>query len=95
MSRRTLLVGLMIGVLAGSAAAEKIKLANGDVLDGEVVERTADKLVLKHENLGRLEIPTSQLSVATTKEGMFGTRFLRGWDRRLEVGASGRGNSRR
>jgi putative salt-induced outer membrane protein YdiY len=94
MRTRNLLARLVIGMLAGSAAAEKIELANGDVLDGEVLERTADELVLKHEILGRLEIPTSQLSIATVKEGMFGTGFLRGWDRRLELGANGSdGNS--
>jgi hypothetical protein len=72
----------------GSAGAETIKLKNGDELDGKVLERTDDVLVLRHENLGRLEIPTSQLALETSKSGIFGTGLLRGWERRLEVGVN-------
>jgi putative salt-induced outer membrane protein YdiY len=79
---------------ATAARAEKVTLSNGDVLDGKILEKTDDKVVLEHAVLGRLEIPTDKLSIATTKAGMFGSGFLRGWDRRLEVGLNGSdGNS--
>jgi len=85
MQGRWLLFATAVGIAAGPAGAEKMKLANGDVLDGEVVDRDADGVVLEHPVLGRLEIPASQLSISTTREGMFGTTLLRGWDRRLEL----------
>jgi putative salt-induced outer membrane protein YdiY len=97
MKRIRTLAALAVGwtILAlGSAGAETIKLKNGNELDGKVLERTDDVLVLQHENLGRLEIPTSQLALETSKAGMFGTGFLRDWERRLEVGVNGaQGNS--
>lgn len=86
--------GVLVSTLAGPAGAETIALANGNKLDGEVLERTDEVLVLQHENLGRLEIPVDQLAVETAKPGLLGTPFLRGWTRRLEVGVDGAsGNS--
>jgi hypothetical protein len=84
---------LALAAASGEATAKAIKLANGDVIDAEIVEETDEKIVVQHPSLGRLELRNEQLA-ARGKAGMFGTRFLEGWDRNLALGLSGTsGNS--
>ncbi len=77
-------------------------MSNGDSLSGTIVERTEQTIVLDHAVLGRIEIPADQVVESepvddeseARKPGVFGTRFLAGWDRSVSLGFSGsQGNS--
>lgn len=91
------LLGIAVAALelvAGSAAGETVKLVNGDTLEGKVLERTDDGIVLEHPVLGRLELDADQLAAEETQPGLFGSTFLKGWHRQLEAGFNGaQGNS--
>ncbi len=81
-----------IAVLAADSAwceTATIKLENGDVVRGEVIERTAERIVIQHAVFGRLEIPTSEISADTLHPGIAGTSILSGWDKNLSFGFSG------
>jgi putative salt-induced outer membrane protein YdiY len=86
-------------VLCAAAAAhgEAIVLENGDTLNGVILERTDDGVVLVHEVLGHLEIPNHRIRVEpppAPPRGAFGTPLLVGWDRTFEFGLLGEsGNS--
>ena len=78
---------------AAAAGAETIELANGDEIECRVVEETDQKVVIQHEVLGRIELRRDQLASQETP-GLFGTSFLRGWERTLQLGVNGQdGNS--
>ncbi len=98
-------VCLAMALAASPAAADKLKTTNGDVLVGTIVEDTDQQVVIETPVLGRLVIPRA--SVLTTAlgdaalvdprpqtAGLFGSEFLRNWQRRVQLGATGsRGNS--
>ena len=65
------------------------------ILTSMSIERTEDQIVLEHAVLGRVALPTAQLkSPEPATRGLFGTPFLRGWNRSVEMGLSGAsGNS--
>ena len=88
-------MALMLWLAASLAHAETFQLSNGDRLSGEVVERTAERILLEHPLLGRIEVSTDQLELEEPPNpGLFGTSFLQGWTRSAEVGFSGSdGNS--
>ncbi len=91
MLHRAPLVGLLL-TFASAAAAETLILANGDKISGEVVEWAVDYVVLEHPQLGRLQLSLDQLELDTgtpPNPGLFGTRFLRGWSRRVDAGVRG------
>lgn len=92
---RTAWLALLLVLPLTQAGAETLELANGDKLSGEVIERTEDRIVLEHAVLGRVAVPTAQLKPPEpATRGLFGTRFLRGWKRSVEMGLSGAsGNS--
>jgi putative salt-induced outer membrane protein YdiY len=85
---------LFVGLLtAGVAGADQVKLANGDTINGEIVEWAVDYVVVEHPQLGRVRLELDQLALDTGKEpsrGLFDTSFLRGWTRRVELGWNGR-----
>ena len=66
-----------------------VELKNGDVVRGEVIERTDEKIVLQHDVLGRLEIPMEQVTARSLHVGLLGTSLLAGWDKEVSVGFSG------
>lgn len=66
-----------------------VELRNGDVVTGEIVERTDDHIVLDHPVLGRLEIPMEQIEPRSLHVGIAGTRFLEGWDKEISFGLTG------
>ena len=85
-----LFVGLL---LANGAVADQIKLANGDTINGEIVEWAVDYVVVEHPQLGRVRLELDQLALDTGKEpsrGLFDTAFLRGWKRQISLGWNGR-----
>ncbi len=83
----TLLVPVL---LALPARAETVELINGDRLTGEIIERNERRVVLQHELLGRVEIPVDQLvPIKPEKPGVFGTRFMEGWNREFALGLTG------
>ena len=83
---------IVVAVLAARPAwceTVTVKLISGDVVTGEVIERTADHIVIQHPIFGRLEIPKHEISADTLHPGIAGTKFLEGWDKDLTVGFSG------
>jgi putative salt-induced outer membrane protein YdiY len=86
-----LLLLVLLGI-AFSAHADTLVLANGDEINGEIIEWAVDHVVIEHPQLGkiRLELDELQLDTGTPPNpGLFGTRFLRGWTRRVDVGING------
>jgi putative salt-induced outer membrane protein YdiY len=96
MYQRALLIGILC-LAVGSASADTLVLANGDKLNCEIVEWAVDHVVIDHPQLGRMRISLEQLELDTGKPpnpGLFGTGFLRGWTRRIDLGINGKeGNS--
>lgn len=90
-----LALGLPLALLAAPTAhADTIHLANGDTLEGTVVERRDDVVVIEHESLGRIEVPAEGVVPKRRDTGVLGTGFLQGWKRSLQLGANGaEGNS--
>lgn len=85
----TILAWLALGV---SAHADTLILSNGDKLNGEIVEWAVDHVVIEHDQLGTLRLALDQLELDTgtpPNPGLFHTRFLRGWSRRIDVGITG------
>ncbi len=91
MTRAVALATLLTGSIALTAeASQKLQLVNGDELSGVVVEEQADRVVLEHPVLGRLELARDQLAAPEPADGgAFGSGFLLDWDRSLELGISG------
>ena len=74
--------------------AETIHLANGDALDGTVVERTAEHVVIEHESLGRIRVPAEGVLPKRRDTGILGSGLLQGWRRSAQLGVNGaEGNS--
>lgn len=83
---------LVICLLACSSTADELVLANGDTLRGEIVEWAVDYVVIDHPQLGRVRLTLDQLALDTGKPpnpGLFGSGFLRGWKRRIDLGLHG------
>jgi len=92
--RSAIHLALLLGALfaRAPAAADKVELANGDVLNGEVVEWTVDSVVIEHPQLGQIRLSLDQLAVDTgtpPSPGLLGTTFLRGWKRNIDFGWNG------
>jgi putative salt-induced outer membrane protein YdiY len=84
---------LCVAFASAPAAADTLKLANGDVLNGEIVEWAVDHVVIEHPQLGQVRLSLDKLEVDTgtpPSPGLFGTRFLRGWKRNIDFGWNGR-----
>jgi putative salt-induced outer membrane protein YdiY len=98
---RKLLLLLVVCAAPGVAGADSVALDNGDVLQGTVVSQDADRIVLDHPVLGRLDVPAARVRATARgdeplpappephRPGLLGTGWLRGWDRSLELGVSG------
>lgn len=91
------LIALALPLLVAlAAAADTIELVNGDKLSGAVLETSAERVVLDHPVLGRVEIPVEQIKPKRESHGLFGTSFLEGWKRSFQLGVSGaQGNTRK
>ena len=84
-----------IGV-APFAHAGTLVLANGDEINGEIIEWAVDHVVIEHPQLGKLRLELDELQLDTGEPpnpGLFGTRFLRGWARRVDLGVNGEQNN--
>lgn len=96
MSRPVCCIALAL-LWAVPAASDVLKLANGDELNGEIVEWAVDYVVIEHPQLGRVRLSLDQLDIDTgepVSKGLFGTTFLQGWKRSIDLGFNGRtGNS--
>jgi putative salt-induced outer membrane protein YdiY len=94
---RKLSIALALLLCSAVARADTLMLANGDELTGEIVEWALDYVVIEHPQLGRVRLSLEQLDIDTgvpPNPGLFGTSFLRGWNRHIEAGWNGkRGNS--
>jgi putative salt-induced outer membrane protein YdiY len=91
--RNRLLLILCIALSGATASAETLKLVNGDELTGEVLEWAVDYVVIEHPQLGKLRLSLDQLDLETgtpPNPGLFGSRFLRGWNRSIDFGWTGR-----
>jgi hypothetical protein len=102
--RATALAGLAL--LAAAAHADKVRLKNGDVVSGEIVESSDAGLVLEHPVLGTLRIAAEQVDAQVKgdaelpappvppRPGLFGSDVLAGWNKQIQLGFSGSmGNS--
>jgi hypothetical protein len=90
---RRLPIILFISTLALQASGDTLKLANGDELNGEIVEWAVDHVVIDHPQLGEIRLSLEQLDLDTgtpPSRGLFGTTFLRGWNRNVDIGWTGR-----
>ena len=79
-------------LLCGSAFAETIELENGDKIEGAILEKNDQVWIVEHPVQGRLEIPVDEIKPPEdekVKPGVFGTRFLKGWDKALSAGFNG------
>ena len=94
---RRLTIVLALCVWGAAARADTLVLANGDTLTGEVVEWAVDHVVIEHPQLGLVRLSLEQLDIDTgtpPRPGLFGSNFLRGWNRSVNLGLNGkRGNS--
>ena len=91
MLHRFLILGVVLAA-ASSARADTLVLQNGDKLTGEIVEWAVDHVVLEHEQLGTIRLSLDQLKLDTGKppsRGLFDTRIMRGWDRKITAGWTG------
>jgi putative salt-induced outer membrane protein YdiY len=89
---RRIWIALVLGACAASARADTLVLANGDKISGEIVEWALESVVLEHPQLGRIRLSLDQLAIDTGKPpspGLFGTGFLRGWSRNVNLGWNG------
>jgi len=91
---RRLLCLIALAITASPAQADDvIILANGDEMHGEILEWTDAAVRIEHPQLGVLEIPRDKLEQSQekkTKPGLFGTSFLEGWNRSIDVGVTGK-----
>lgn len=96
MLQRALCTGILC-LATAAASADTLVLANGDELNCEIVQWAVDHVVIDHPQLGRMRLDLDQLAIDTGKPpnpGLFGTGFLRGWTRRIDLGINGKeGNS--
>jgi len=86
---------MMLGV-ASPIYADTLVLANGDTINGEIVEWAIDHVVIEHPQLGTIRLELDQLKLDTgtpPNPGLFGTRFMRGWKRRIDIGLTGERDS--
>lgn len=80
----------LIIVWAGAARADTVELKSGEKLEGTVLEKTDEQIVMEHPVLGRIIIPASELKPEEEIEpGLFGTKVLEGWSKALSAGFSG------
>lgn len=90
-----------IGLLAAAAHADKVRLKNGDVVSGTIIETTDAGVVLEHAALGKLTIAADQIDAQVVgdaklpnppvppRPGLFGTGVLAGWKKQFQLGFSG------
>ncbi len=86
-----LLLSLLL-FTATPVRADQLRLANGDVIHGEILNWAIDHVLLDHPQLGLIRLSLEQLDIETGKRpspGLFGTRFLRGWSRNVGFGMNG------
>ena len=86
-----LFLPIVIGA-SSSAHADTLVLASGDEIHGEIIEWAVDHVVIEHPELGTMRFELDQLKLDTgtpPNPGLFGTRFLRGWSRRIDLGING------
>ncbi len=87
---------LLLQAWCATASAETLKLANGDTITGEIVEWDRKSVVFEHPQLGRIRLQLEELAIDTGEPpspGLFGTGFMRGWDRSIDIGVNGKQGS--
>lgn len=92
---RTAACAIGLVLIGTQSFADTFELENGDKFEGEVVNETDTEIVVKHPVFGEMTIPKSSIKKEEPPNpGLFGTSFLRGWDRSVEFGFNGSsGNS--
>ena len=88
-----LVIAAVLVACSSSAVADTLVLANGDKINGEILEWAVDHVVIVHPQLGEIKLSLEQLDIDTGEPpspGLFGTRFLRGWKRTVDFGWNGR-----
>lgn len=106
---RALLAVAGILSFAVAAQADTVRLKNGDVVTGEIVETSEAGLVLEHPVMGKLVIAADQVDAQVEgdaalpappapppppRPGLFGSSVLAGWNKQIQLGFTGsKGNS--
>ena len=88
---RAVLFAVLV-LVCSTAAADEIILANGDKINGEIVEWAVDYVVIEHPQLGTIRLSLDELDIDTgtpPKKGWFDTAFMRGWNRSINLGLNG------
>lgn len=82
-------------LIATQGLADTFELENGDKFEAAVIEETEEGIVVEHPVFGRMTVPKDALKKEEPPNpGLFGTSFLRGWERSLNFGFNGSsGNS--
>ena len=62
---RRLTLGLALATLCAGARADTLVLANGDTLNGEILEWAVDYVVIEHPQLGPVRLSLDQLEIDT------------------------------
>jgi putative salt-induced outer membrane protein YdiY len=86
-------IAVLVGLGGAPALADTLVLANGDRINGEIVEWSVGSVVIDHPQLGEIRLALDELEIDTgdpPNPGLFATDFLRGWERTLSVGANGK-----
>jgi putative salt-induced outer membrane protein YdiY len=89
---RRISIVLALCACCSAARGDTIRLANGDSLNGEIIEWALDYVVIEHPQLGQMRLSLEQLEIDTGKRpspGLFGTTFMRGWKRSIDLGWTG------
>ncbi|MFZ5760173.1 MAG: DUF481 domain-containing protein [Thermodesulfobacteriota bacterium] len=101
LSCRISILLLSIVLIPSFALCEVVVFKNGDSLSGKIVAETEAAITLEHEVLGVVTLQKNKLqspgitqtaspkAPENTPPGIFGTRFLAGWQRRLGLGFKG------
>jgi hypothetical protein len=86
-------LALAVVGLAGPALGETLELASGEKLEVTIIDDTGDVIIAEHKIFGRMEIPKDTLKPPDPpgrhERGLFGTRILKNWHRKVAVGFGG------
>ncbi len=97
---------LFILIVSNLAIATEVRLGNGDILNGKVIEDEDGNITLIHPTLGKLALPFAKVIKPEEKpavqivekpvdRGLLMTGLLKDWERSFEAGVKGsEGNSR-
>ena len=73
MRKLVLCLSMLIGMLCSEGSADQITMKNGDRLTGTIVKFDADKLTIKSEFAGEVQIPWAAIEKMTSDQPVYVT----------------------